>query len=64
MPVAEMCISAFILRNTLSTMIANNRSEYYQFIMPPTFEEWVGLGPRRFNPQWRNVQVDENIYNI
>jgi hypothetical protein len=44
MPVAKMCISAFILRNAFSTMIANNTSEYYQY-MPPTFEEWVVLGP-------------------
>ena len=59
MPVAKMCISAFILRNALVTMNGCNTSEYYTCI-PPSFEEWVGEGPREFNPEWCNQEVDVN----
>ena len=59
MPIANMCICAFILRNALSAMVANNTSEYFE-CMPPTFEEWVAEGPRLFDVAWTNVDI-ENI---
>ena len=59
MPVAKMCIAAFILRNAHVTMNGCNTSEYYTCI-PPSFEEWVGEGPREFNVEWTNQEVDIN----
>ena len=59
MPVAKMCVSAFILRNAHVTMNGCNTSEYYSCI-PPSFEEWVGEGPREFNIDWTNQEVDIN----
>ena len=57
MPIAKMCVCAFILRNALSTMIANNTSEYFDYA-PPTFEEWVAEGPRQFDVAWTNIDID------
>ena len=54
MPVAKICICAMILRNALVTMNGNNTAEYFS-CAPPTFEEWVGLGPREFDVLWTNI---------
>ena len=58
MPVAKMCICAMILRNALVTMNGNNTAEYFS-CAPPTFEEWVGLGPREFDVLWTNIEVND-----
>ena len=58
MPFAKMCICAMILRNALVTMNGNNTAEYFS-CAPPTFEEWVGLGPREFDVLWTNIEVND-----
>ena len=57
MPVAKMCICAMLLRNAFVAMNANNTAEYFAR-EPPTFEEWVGEGPRAFNVEWTNVDLN------
>ena len=57
MPVAKMCICAMLLLNAFVTMNANNTAEYFA-CEPPTFEEWVGEGPRAFNVEWTNIDLN------
>ena len=51
MPIARMCICAFILRNALVTMNGCNSSVYFS-CTPPTFEEWTEQGLRQFDSRW------------
>jgi hypothetical protein len=45
MPVADMYLTAMIMRNALNTLKPNNTSIWYR-LKPPTLEQWTEQGPR------------------
>jgi len=60
MPIAKMCLCAFILRNALVCMNGSNTTEYFN-CEPPSFEDWVCQGPREFDSTW--MHLDQVIIN-
>jgi len=57
MPVALMCVCAFILRNALVSMNGFNTAEYFN-CEPPTFEDWVSQGPSDFDSSWAHLDPE------
>ena len=47
MPVAQICLTAMILRNAHVCMNGCNTAESF-LCHPPAFEEWIAEGPRYF----------------